>query len=79
MRVVTGMLAQATPARWSAVNRDPPRTKSRAYLKLENTMDKETIDSLVRRAVVAELDGCDFLASFDYEELAREYNGIGPE
>lgn len=42
-------------------------------------MDKETIDSLVRRAVVAELDGCDFLASFDYEELAREYNGIGPE
>lgn len=42
-------------------------------------MDKETIDSLVRRAVVAELDGCDFLSIFDYEELAREYNGIGPE
>lgn len=42
-------------------------------------MDKETIDSLVRRAVFAELDGCDFLSIFEYAELAREYNGIGPE
>lgn len=46
-------------------------------MKMDKT--KEMIDALVRAAVVAELDGCDFLASFDYEELAREYNGIGPE
>lgn len=39
---------------------------------------KEMIDAAVRRAFLVELDGCDFLASFDYEEIAREYNGIGP-
>ena len=42
-------------------------------------MENEKIDALVKAAVLAGLDGCDFLATFDYEELAREYNGIGPE
>ena len=40
---------------------------------------KEMIDALVKAAVFAELDGCDFLATFDYAEIQREYNGIGPE
>ena len=42
-------------------------------------MENEKIDSLVQRAVVADLDGLDFLSSYDYATLNREYNGIGPE
>lgn len=42
-------------------------------------MENEKIDSLVQRAVVADLDGLDFLASYDYGEIAAAYNGIGPE
>ena len=41
--------------------------------------DERTIDALVARAAEAGLDGLDFLAGFSYDELAREYNGIGPE
>ena len=42
-------------------------------------MDIETVADLYRRAVRANLDGVDFVASFTYEELADSYNGIGPE
>lgn len=42
-------------------------------------MENETIDSLVKAAVEANLDGLDFLSDFSYEELAAGYNGIGPE
>ena len=42
-------------------------------------MENEKIDSLVQRAVVADLDGLDFLSSYDYKEIAADYNGIGPE
>ena len=41
--------------------------------------DEKKIDALVKRAVDAGLEGLDFLASFSYDTLAREYNGIGPE
>lgn len=41
-------------------------------------MENEKIDSLVARAVEVDLDGIDFLASFDYDTMKREYNGIGP-
>jgi len=37
------------------------------------------IEELCKRAVLAELDGVEFLQGFDYAVLAREYNGIGPE
>ena len=37
------------------------------------------IDKLLETAVVAGLDGLDFLARFDIETIRREYNGIGPE
>ena len=40
---------------------------------------EQEIDALVRRAVEAGLDGLDFLSTFSYAELARGYNGIGPE
>lgn len=43
-------------------------------------MENETkIDELVKTATTAELEGLDFLSDFGYDELAREYNGIGPE
>ena len=42
-------------------------------------MENEKIDSLVARAVEVKLDGIDFLSSFNYATLKREYNGIGPE
>ena len=42
-------------------------------------MENETIDSLVKAAVEANLDGVEFLQEFDYATLCREYNGIGPE
>lgn len=38
----------------------------------------EEIMELIKIAFAEELAGSDFLASFDYEEIAREYNGIGP-
>ena len=40
---------------------------------------EQEIDALVRRAVEAGLDGLDFLSTFSYADLARGYNGIGPE
>ena len=40
---------------------------------------EKEMDALVRRAVEAGLEGLDFLSSFSYAELARGYNGIGPE
>lgn len=42
-------------------------------------MDIETVQDLYKRAVLANLDGVDFVASFPDEELADSYNGIGPE
>ena len=42
-------------------------------------MEAEKIDSLVARAVAANLDGLDFLSSYDYKEISAAYNGIGPE
>ena len=41
-------------------------------------MPKEKLDRLIERAKAADLDGLDFLTSFDYDTLKREYNGIGP-
>ena len=41
--------------------------------------DEAKIDELVKAAVLAELDGVEFLQGFDYATLCREYNGIGPE
>ena len=40
---------------------------------------REEIDKLIKTAVVADLEGLDFLYSFDRATLCREYNGIGPE
>ena len=40
---------------------------------------EQEIDARVRRAVEAGLDGLDFLSTFSYADLARGYNGIGPE
>lgn len=37
------------------------------------------IEELCKRAVLAGLDGVEFIQGFDYAVLAREYNGIGPE
>ena len=37
------------------------------------------IEELCKRAVLAGLEGVEFLQGFDYAVLAREYNGIGPE
>ena len=37
------------------------------------------IDELCKRAVLAGLDGVEFIQGFDYAVLAREYNGIGPD
>ena len=42
-------------------------------------VDEAKIDSLVKAAVLAGLDGVEFLQDFDYATLCREYNGIGPE
>lgn len=42
-------------------------------------MEEAKIDELVKAAVLAELDGVEFLQGFDYATLCREYNGIGPE
>ena len=39
----------------------------------------QEIEELVKKAVLAELDGVDFIQEFDDETLRREYNGIGPE
>lgn len=41
--------------------------------------DEAKIDELVQAAVLAELEGVEFLQGFDYATLCREYNGIGPE
>ena len=37
------------------------------------------VAELYKTAVMAELDGVEFLAEFEDGVLAREYNGIGPE
>lgn len=37
------------------------------------------IEELCKRAVLAGLEGVEFLQGFDYAEIARGYNGIGPE
>ena len=42
-------------------------------------VDERKIDELVKAAVLAELDGVEFLQDFDHATLCREYNGIGPE
>ena len=42
-------------------------------------MDVKTIQDLYKKAVLAELDGVEFIAEFPDEELADSYNGIGPE
>ena len=39
----------------------------------------DEIDELLKIAVAARLEGCDFLSSFTYDQLADGYNGIGPE
>ena len=47
---------------------------------MENEKDKEAhVAELYKTAVLAGLDGLDFLCEFGNAELAREYNGIGPE
>ena len=33
----------------------------------------------MKAAVLADLDGVEFIQGFDYATLCREYNGIGPE
>lgn len=40
---------------------------------------KEQIKMLLEDARAAELEGLGWLAQFSLEEIAREYNGIGPE
>ena len=42
-------------------------------------VDEKKIDELVKAAVLAELDGVEFLQEFGHSTLCREYNGIGPE
>ena len=42
-------------------------------------VNEAKIDSLVKTAVLAELDGVEFIQEFDDSTLCREYNGIGPE
>ena len=42
-------------------------------------VNEAKIDSLVKTAVLAELDGVEFLQDFDDSTIRREYNGIGPE
>lgn len=42
-------------------------------------MEKRSIEELIETAREAGLLGIDFLAKFDVAEIAREYNGIGPE
>lgn len=42
-------------------------------------MEKKKLDSLIERAKAADLDGLDFLSSYEYGEIAAAYNGIGPE
>ena len=42
-------------------------------------VDEKKINELVKAAVLAELDGVEFLQEFDYATIVREYNGIGPE
>ncbi len=42
-------------------------------------MEIETVKALYKRAVAADLDGIDILASLPFAELADYYNGIGPE
>ena len=42
-------------------------------------VDEKKIDDLVTAAVMADLEGLEFLMDFDVETLCREYNGIGPE
>ena len=47
---------------------------------MESVKDKEAhVAELYKTAVMAELEGVDFLAEFEDGVLAREYNGIGPE
>ncbi len=47
---------------------------------MESVKDKEAhVAELYKTAVMVGLDGVDFLAGFGAAELAREYNGIGPE
>ena len=47
---------------------------------MESVKDKEAhVAELYKTAVMAGLHGVDFLAGFGAAELAREYNGIGPE
>lgn len=41
-------------------------------------MTVEHVTDLYFTALKAELEGIEFLASFTYEEMALEYNGIGP-
>ena len=42
-------------------------------------MDEKKIEELVKRAVLADLDGVEFIQDCSYAELAAAYNGIGPE
>lgn len=40
---------------------------------------RNEIDALLKDAAEAGLEGLDFAAEFDYETIAREYNGVGSE
>lgn len=42
-------------------------------------MTAERVEDLYYVSVDADLDGMEFLAPFSYEQMAAEYNGIGPE
>lgn len=46
---------------------------------IKKMQDEKTIDKLICRAVVAGLNGVEFIQDFDYATLCHEYNGIGPE
>ena len=41
-------------------------------------MDIETTDEVLEKAVVAGLDGLDFITSYSTAEIAEAFNGIGP-
>ncbi len=42
-------------------------------------VEESKIDALVKAAVLAGLDGVEFVQSFDRATRVREYNGIGPK
>lgn len=49
-------------------------------VKVKSEENKEAhVAELIEKAKASGLEGCDWLAQFTLEEIARGYNGIGPE